>query len=63
MCVCVSVSCVRLCTWVSASYAKRESEGENESKRANPIDIHLASALGTVRLSADEIQINCKAAR
>lgn len=46
--------------------AEKEGEGaetETESTRHTPIDIPLTSAPETMRLSADEIQINCKAVR
>ncbi len=61
-CVCVcgmypSV-CLRVCV-----YEERKLKRSQRAQDTLPIDILLTSAPGTMRLSADEIQINCKAVR
>ena len=38
-----------------------KAETGPDNTRLTPIDIPLTSAPGTMRLSADEIQINCNA--
>lgn len=63
-CLCVHMQYVSSCVCVCVNGKERErAETEPESTRHTAIDIPLTSAPGTMRLSADEIQINCKAVR